>query len=214
MKMLLDGQWVDRDKKIDVTDPYDNSVIDTVPAASKADVETALCAAVKGFEITKKMTVYERAQILFKAAQIISDNLEDFATTIAREGSKTITEARKEARRCVNTMTASAEEAKRILGETIPFDSFPGGEKRRGYYYRFPIGIVLAITPFNDPLNLVAHKLGPAIAAGNSVILKPATVTPLIGYQAGRGDGSGRSSAAGDSGYHRLRQRDRRSAGF
>ena len=178
MKMLLDGQWVDRDKKIDVTDPYDNSVNDTGPAGSKQDVETALRGAVKGFEITKKMTVYERAQILFKTAQIISDNLEDFATTIAREGSKTITEARKEARRCVNTITASAEEAKRILGETIPFDSFPGGEKRRGYYYRFPIGIILAITPFNDPLNLVAHKLGPAIAAGNAVILKPATVTP------------------------------------
>ncbi len=179
MKMLLDGQWVDRDKKIDVTDPYDNSLIDTVPAASKEDVETALAAAVKGFEITKRMTVYERAQILFKTAAIISDNLEEFATTIAQEGSKTITEARKEARRCVNTITASAEEAKRILGETIPFDSFPGGEKRRGYYYRFPIGVILAITPFNDPLNLVAHKLGPAIAAGNSVILKPATVTPL-----------------------------------
>lgn len=179
MKMLLDGQWVDRDKKIDVIDPFDNSLIDTVPAATKEDVETALAAAVKGFEITKRMTVYERAQILFKTAAIISDNLEEFATTIAQEGSKTITEARKEASRCVNTITASAEEAKRILGETIPFDSFPGGEKRRGYYYRFPIGVILAITPFNDPLNLVAHKLGPAIAAGNSVILKPATVTPL-----------------------------------
>lgn len=179
MKMLLDGQWVDRDKKIDVTDPFDNSLIDTVPAATKEDVETALAAAVKGFEITRRMTVYERAQILFKTAAIISDNLEEFAATIAQEGSKTITEARKEASRCVNTITASAEEAKRILGETIPFDSFPGGEKRRGYYYRFPIGVILAITPFNDPLNLVAHKLGPAIAAGNSVILKPATVTPL-----------------------------------
>lgn len=179
MKMLLNGQWVDRDKKIDVTDPFDNSFIDTVPAANMKDVETALASAVKGFEITKRMTVYERAQVLFKTAAIISGRLEDFAFTIAREGSKTITEARKEASRCVNTITASAEEAKRILGETIPFDSFPGGEKRRGYYYRFPIGVILAITPFNDPLNLVAHKLGPAIAAGNSVILKPATVTPL-----------------------------------
>lgn len=179
MKMLLDGQWVDRNEKIDVLDPFDNSVIDTVPKGTKADVETALAAAAKGFEITKRMTVYDRAQILYKAAGIISDNLEDYATVIAREGSKTINEARKEASRCVNTLTCSAEEAKRILGETIPFDSFPGGEKRRGYYYRFPIGVVLAITPFNDPLNLVAHKLGPAIAAGNSVILKPATVTPL-----------------------------------
>ncbi len=179
MKMLLDGQWVDRDKKIDVIDPFDNSVIDTVPAGSKDDCEIALACAVKGFEITKKMTVYERAQILFKAADLISERIEEFATVIAREGSKTIVEARKEASRCVNTLIVAAEESKRILGETIPFDSFPGGEKRRGYYYRFPIGVVLAITPFNDPLNLVAHKLGPAIAAGNSVILKPATVTPL-----------------------------------
>ena len=179
MKMLLDGQWVDRKEKIDVIDPFDNSLIDTVPRASKQDVETALGAAVRGFEITKRMTVYQRAQILYKTAQIINDRREEFAKIIAREGSKTIREARKEATRCGNTLTVSAEEAKRVLGETIPFDSFPGGEKRRGYYYRFPIGVVLAITPFNDPLNLVAHKLGPAIAAGNAVILKPATVTPL-----------------------------------
>lgn len=179
MKMLLDGQWVDRKDKIDVTDPFDNSVIDTVPRASAQDIETALDAAVRGFEITKRMTVYQRAQILYKTAQIINERREEFAKIIAREGSKTIREARKEATRCGNTLTVSAEEAKRVLGETIPFDSFPGGEKRRGYYYRFPIGVVLAITPFNDPLNLVAHKLGPAIAAGNSVILKPATVTPL-----------------------------------
>jgi glyceraldehyde-3-phosphate dehydrogenase (NADP+) len=179
MKMLLDGQWIDRDEKINVTDPFDNSIIDTIPKATKQDVETALKAAVSGFEITKKMTVYDRAQILYKAAQIITNNLEEYAIIIAREGSKTIREARKEASRSVNTLIVSAEEAKRILGETIPFDSFPGGEKRRGYYYRFPIGVILAITPFNDPLNLVAHKLGPAIAAGNSVVLKPATVTPL-----------------------------------
>lgn len=179
MKMLLDGKWVDRDKKIEVTDPFDNSVIDTIPSASAEDVELALASAVKGFEITKRLSVYQRAEVLYKSAELISQRLEDFATVIAREGSKTITEARKEAGRCVNTMKVAAEEAKRILGETIPFDSFPGGEKKRGYYYRFPIGVVLAITPFNDPLNLVAHKLGPAYAAGNAVILKPATVTPL-----------------------------------
>jgi len=177
--MVLNGEWVDREEKIDVHDPFDYSVVDTVPSSTNDDVETALAAAVRGFEVTKKMTVYERAQVLFKTAAIVSENLEGFAQIIAREGSKTIREARKEASRCVNTLTVSAEESKRILGETIPFDSFPGGEKRRGYYYRFPIGVVLAITPFNDPLNLVAHKLGPAIAAGNSVILKPATVTPL-----------------------------------
>jgi len=183
MKMLLNGEWEDRDKKIEVRDPFDNSLIDTVPRATGKDVDTALAAAVKGFEVARRMTVYDRAQVLLKTARIVESRLEEFARTIAREGSKTIREARKEARRCVNTLTVSAEEAKRIQGETIPFNSFPGGEKRRGYYERVPIGVVLAITPFNDPLNLVAHKLGPAVAAGNSVILKPATVTPLSGVK-------------------------------
>jgi glyceraldehyde-3-phosphate dehydrogenase (NADP+) len=179
MKMLLDSVWVDREKTIPVRDPYDDSTIDHVPSASAADAELALGAAVRGFEVARKLTVFERATVLKKTADIISGRLDEFATVIAREGSKTIREARKETRRCVNTLTVSAEEAKRLVGETIPFDSFPGGEQKVGYYYRFPIGVVLAITPFNDPLNLVAHKLGPAIAAGNSVILKPATATPL-----------------------------------
>ncbi len=183
MKMLLGDQWVDRDNKIEVRDPFDNSLVDTVPRATKEDVDKALAAAVIGFGAARKMTVYDRAQVLFKTAGIVAGRIEDFARTIAREGSKTIREARKEARRCVNTLTISAEEAKRIQGETLPFSSFPGGEKRRGYYERVPIGVVLAITPFNDPLNLVAHKLGPAVAAGNSVVLKPATVTPLSGIK-------------------------------
>lgn len=179
MKMLIGSNWVKASKEIDVIDPYDFSVIDTVPAATVEHVDQAIAYAVEGFEIAKKMTVYQRAGILYKAAQLIEQRLEEFAVTIAREGSKTIREARGEVKRCINTLTIAAEESKRILGETIPFDSFPGGENRIGYYYRFPIGVVLAITPFNDPLNLVAHKLGPAIAAGNAVVLKPATVTPL-----------------------------------
>lgn len=185
MKFLLNGEWVDREKKIEVRDPYDNHLIDTVPEGTKEDVEIAIRAAQEGFKEISSLTVYERAQILYKTSQIVKDNLEEFAKTIALEGSKTIKEARKEANRCTNTLIVSAEESKRILGETIPFDSFPGGEKRIGYYYRFPIGIVLAITPFNDPLNLVAHKLGPAFAAGNAVILKPATVTPLSALKLG-----------------------------
>ncbi len=179
MKMLLADQWVDREKTIEVRDPYDDSVIDTVPAATAEDVETALEAAHRARVTARGLSTYERSQILLETAAIVADNLDDFAETIAREGSKTIREARGEARRCVNTLTIAGEEAKRLLGETIPFDSFPGGERRRGHFERVPIGVVLAITPFNDPLNLVAHKLGPAIAAGNTVILKPATVTPL-----------------------------------
>jgi len=183
MKMLLGTDWVDRDRKIEVRDPFDNSLIDTVPSADAADVETALATAHSAKKTARKMTTYERSKVLLKTAAIVEENLEDFARTIAREGSKTIREARGEARRTVNTLTISGEEAKRLLGETIPFDSFPGGEKRRGYFERVPIGVVLAITPFNDPLNLVAHKLGPAIAGGNAVILKPATVTPLSGLK-------------------------------
>ncbi len=177
MKMLLAGQWVDRNKTIDVRDPFDDSLIDTVPAATSDDVETALAAADAARGAARSLTTYERSKILLTTAAIVADTLEDFALTIAREGSKTIREARGEARRCVNTLTIAGEEAKRLLGETIPFDSFPGGEQRRGHFERVPIGVVLAITPFNDPLNLVAHKLGPAIAGGNAVILKPATVT-------------------------------------
>jgi len=154
MKMLLGKEWVDRDEKIEVCDPFDNSLIDTVPSADSADIEIALATAYAAREKARKMTSYERSQILLKTAAIVADNLEDFARTIAREGSKTINEARGEAKRTVNTLTISGEEAKRLLGETIPFDSFPGGEKRRGYFERVPIGVVLAITPFNDPLNL------------------------------------------------------------
>ncbi|MCL7979664.1 MAG: aldehyde dehydrogenase family protein [marine benthic group bacterium] len=183
MKMLLGHEWVDREETIDVRDPFDDSLIDTVPAADHDDVETALATAFEARDTARKMTTYERARVLYRTGQIIAGDIEGFATVIAREGSKTIREARGEARRCVNTLTIAAEEAKRLQGETIPFDSFPGGEERRGYYERVPIGVVLAITPFNDPLNLVAHKLGPAIAGGNSVILKPATVTPLSGLK-------------------------------
>jgi len=179
MKMLLNGEWVDRSETIEVRDPFDQKLIDTVPSATEEDVETALAAAAAAKAAAAKMTTFERAKILLDTAAIVGENLEEFSRTIALEGSKTIVEARKEARRCVNTLTVSGEEAKRLTGETIPFDSFPGGEQRRGHFERVPVGVVLAITPFNDPLNLVAHKLGPAIAGGNSVVLKPATVTPL-----------------------------------
>ena len=179
MKMFIGGEWVATKDTIAVYDPYDNSLIDVVQKATQEDVKIAIASAIKGYEIARKMSVHQRATILYKTADYVETRKEEFAQIIAREGSKTIKEARKEANRCVNTLRISAEESKRLLGETIPFDSFPGGEKRVGYFYRFPIGIVLAITPFNDPLNLVAHKLGPAFAAGNSVILKPATVTPL-----------------------------------
>ncbi|MFP4082535.1 MAG: aldehyde dehydrogenase family protein [Candidatus Aminicenantes bacterium] len=179
MKMLIGAKWVDKEEKIEVRNPFHNELMDTVPAGDKEDVEAAYLAAEEGFKINRNLPVHQRISILYKAAQIIRERKEDFARTIATEGSKTIKEARKEVSRCVDTVTISAEEARRLMGETIPFDSREGSENRVGYYYRFPIGIILAITPFNDPLNLVAHKVGPAIAGGNAVVLKPATVTPL-----------------------------------
>ncbi|MFH1755439.1 MAG: aldehyde dehydrogenase family protein [Candidatus Latescibacterota bacterium] len=186
MEMLIAGKWVDKEDKIEVRNPYDNSLVDTVPSATAEDVGAAITAAVEGYRINKKLPIHQRIQILRRAADIITRDAEDFARTIATEGSKTITEARKEVGRAAQTMMISAEEARRINGETLPFDSSPGSENRVGYYFRFPIGIIAAITPFNDPLNLVAHKVGPAIAAGNSVVLKPATVTPLSAIKLGK----------------------------
>lgn len=184
--MLINGEWLDRDEKIEVIDPEHGKKIDTVPKGTVEDVKAAIAAAVEGYEIMRNMPSGERAAILYKTAEIVADKLEDFAKTIAKEGSKTIGEARKEAFRCSLTLKVSAEEATRILGETISFDQQKGSENRVGYYYRFPIGVIAAITPFNDPLNLVAHKLGPAFAGGNSVVLKPATVTPLSAIKLGQ----------------------------
>ncbi|RPJ42764.1 MAG: aldehyde dehydrogenase family protein [Candidatus Latescibacterota bacterium] len=176
---MIGGRWVDRDEKIEVRDPFDDSLVDTVPSANEKDVLSAIESAERGFQVMRRLPTHQRVTILRKTADILADNKEKFARTIAREGSKTIREARKEAFRCSNTLHVAADEARKILGETINFDAVPGSENRVGYYYRFPIGIIAAITPFNDPLNLVAHKLGPAFAGGNAVVLKPASVTPL-----------------------------------
>jgi len=178
-KMLIGGKWVGCDQVIEVKDPQDNSLIDTVPAASKDDMLHCIEMAKEGAKIAAAMSVHERMRVINGAADFIERHKDRFANTIAREGSKTIKEAMKETNRCIQTLRVSAEEARRINGETIAFDQMPGSENRVGYYYRFPIGIIGAITPFNDPLNLVAHKVGPAIASGNAIIVKPATVTPL-----------------------------------
>lgn len=179
MKMLLNGEWVDRSHKIEVRNPQDNSLVDTVPRATAVDMEAAIEAAVAGFERARAMPVHKRMAILQKTADILAEKHEEYARVIAQEGIKTIREARKEVTRCIQTIRISAEEARRLNGETIPFDQMPGSENRMGYYSREPIGVIGAITPFNDPLNLVAHKVGPGLAGGNAVIVKPDTKTPL-----------------------------------
>lgn len=185
MKMLIDGEWITHKEVIEVHDPYNDKLIDTVPRATLQDVQLAIKSASEAFSMSKKLPAHQRAAILYKTAEIITSRKEEYAKTIALEGSKTIREARKEVYRCAMTLKVSAEESTRILGETITFDQGIGSENRRGYYYRFPIGVIVAITPFNDPLNLVAHKLGPAFAAGNTVVLKPATITPLSALKLG-----------------------------
>ena len=186
MKMLLNGRWVDRPEKIEVRDPQDGSLIDTVPLASVADMDAAIAAAVAAAAAARTLPVHRRMALLEEAAETMEKEHEAFARTIAREGVKTIREARKEVTRCIETVRISAEEARRLNGETIAFDQMPGSENRRGFYQREPVGVIGAITPFNDPLNLVAHKVGPALAAGNAIIVKPDSKTPLSALKLAR----------------------------
>jgi acyl-CoA reductase-like NAD-dependent aldehyde dehydrogenase len=123
--------------------------------------------------------LWARREALTKAAVLVSERAEYFADLISTEGCKTITEARREALRCTETLRLSAAASSVLTGETIPFDDSARGGDKIGWYTRKPVGVVAAITPFNDPLNLVAHKIGPALIAGNGVVLKPATTTPL-----------------------------------
>ncbi|MCH8106903.1 MAG: aldehyde dehydrogenase family protein [Chloroflexi bacterium] len=179
MKMYINGQWVDRAETMPVVDPFKQTVIDTVPRASGADVQLAITSAVRGAQAMGKLTSYQRYEILRKAADLMSERAEDLAQTITQEEGKVISEGRVEAQRGVQTITISAEEAKRLHGETIPLDAAPGNVNQFGFTIRVPVGVVAAIAPFNFPLNLVCHKVGPALAAGNSVVLKPAGDTPL-----------------------------------
>ena len=179
MRIFLEGNWVDKSQKIEVRNPYDNSVVDTVPKADKNDVERALSFAERGAKVMAKLPGYERWKILRKAADLMAARNEEVGRLISTEEGKIIAEGRLEASRAVETMMGSAEEAKRIHGETVPLDGDPGGSKKIGFTLRVPCGVVAAISPFNFPLNLVCHKVGPALAAGNSVVVKPATDTPL-----------------------------------
>ena len=179
MKMYVAGQWIEKPRKIEVLNPYDNSVIDTVPRADPGDVDRALASAERGARTMAQLSGYERWKILKKAAELIEARNEELGRLISMEEGKIIGEGRFEARRAVETILVSAEEAKRLHGETVPLDGDPSGGKRFGFTIRVPCGVVAAISPFNFPLNLVCHKVGPALAAGNGVVIKPATDTPL-----------------------------------
>ncbi|HEY5542770.1 MAG TPA: aldehyde dehydrogenase family protein [Candidatus Binatia bacterium] len=179
MKNFIAGNWLDKPKMIEVTNPFDNSVIDTVPKADAGDLEQALAFAERGAKVMARLSSYQRWNILRKAADMMAARNEELGQIISKEEGKVIAEGRGEASRAVETMMGSAEEAKRLHGETVPLDADPTGGKKLGFTLRVPCGVVAAIAPFNFPLNLVCHKVGPALAAGNSVIVKPASDTPL-----------------------------------
>ena len=179
MKMYVNGKWADGEQSAPVFNPYDQSVVDTVPKASPAEVSQAITSAERGAKVMAATSAYERYAILRRAADLMEERAEDLARTITLEEGKVIFEARIEVQRAIQTMILSSEEAKRLYGETLPLDAAPSAQGQFGFTIRVPVGVVAAIAPFNFPLNLVCHKIGPALAAGNSVVLKPAGDTPL-----------------------------------
>jgi glyceraldehyde-3-phosphate dehydrogenase (NADP+) len=162
-----------------VKDKFTNQVYRELDETSEDVARAILNGAIHSSKTMKKMPSHKRAEILENTSHAILKNARMLAETIAIESGKPIKYSTKEVSRAAVTMKFSGEEAKRIYGETIPADAEPRGEGKFAYYVKEPIGTVLAITPFNDPLNLVAHKLGPAIAAGNSIIIKPSIMRPL-----------------------------------
>ncbi|MEC9093663.1 MAG: aldehyde dehydrogenase family protein, partial [Planctomycetota bacterium] len=179
MDYYFNGEWSPGTQTTNVLNPFDQSVIDTVPLASESEVDQAIHGAIQGFQEIKNSSAYERSLFLRKTAGLISERIDEFAKIISLEEGKTIAESRGETLRAIQTLEISAEEAKRLDGEVLPLSGASGTDGKLGITLRVPCGVVAAITPFNYPLNLVCHKVGPALAAGNSVIIKPASDTPL-----------------------------------
>ena len=179
MKMFLQGRWQERGTVAEVVHPYDGAVLDTVPVGVPADITAALDCLEQGAAVMRALPTHRRVEILRRTAQLMAELQEDLARLISREEGKVLAEGRIEAGRAMETLDLSADAARDLHGETVPLDATPGGLGKLGFTLRVPCGIVAAITPFNFPLNLVAHKIGPAIAGGNAVLLKPASDTPL-----------------------------------
>jgi acyl-CoA reductase-like NAD-dependent aldehyde dehydrogenase len=177
-KLLVAGDWLETGEWSDVKSPYDGTVVGRVPRGDSALVDHAVRAGRDAFE-AGEFPRPERAAALDRAARIVADRVDDLALTIAAEAGKPLKTATVEAKRCVDTLTFSAVEARKLSGETVPMDASATGAGKLGVVLRVPYGVVGAISPFNFPLNLVAHKLGPALAAGNAVVLKPAGQTPI-----------------------------------
>lgn len=179
MQLFFAGEWQATAHSLEVRNPYDGECLDTVPVANSRDVDSAVTTLAAGAEQMRKLTPHERSVILRRVANLIDREAESLGRLISQEEGKILAEGVLEARRAQETFEVSAEEAKRLTGEMIPVEGAPGVRRKLAFTLRVPCGIVAAITPFNFPLNLVAHKVGPALAAGNAVLIKPASDTPL-----------------------------------
>ena len=177
-KLLINGQWVDGVSVQSLTDKYRGAVYGEMAVASPAQVDAAVAGAEAG-QAASTLTPYERFRILAESARIVESRMERFVELMRDEAGFTRADGENEVRRCVQTLELSAEEAKRLNGELVPMQAASGVKNRMGYTLRVPRGVICAITPFNSPLNTVAHKVAPAIAGGNALVLKPSTFTPL-----------------------------------
>ena len=179
-RVLIDGEWTGDDLPgIEVLNPYDDTLLGVVPEATPALVERAIVAAQSGFKVISALPAWQRSEILERTAAFMQRDREEIAGIIAREAGKSWKFALAEAERSAETFRFAAHEAKNEHGALVPMDASPVSSGRFGFYLRVPIGVIGAITPFNFPVNLVAHKVAPAIAAGNALVVKPATKTPL-----------------------------------
>jgi len=176
--LIINGRAVETPARFQIDDRFTSEPVTEVAVASRSHVSQAVTAALQAFT-AGPLPPYERYRILHRAAELVEHARHELMETIISETGFTITDAAGEVTRAVQTLLLSAEEAKRISGETVPLDGAPGVTSRIGFTIRVPVGVVCAITPFNSPLNTVAHKVAPALAAGNSVVLKPASSTPL-----------------------------------
>ncbi len=177
--LFINGQWKEATQYKVLYSPFSGDKIADVGYANEVDTEAAIQAAESAAEKMAKLPAHKRSAILEKVAHQIEARKEELAHLLASEAAKPLKTARGEIARTIQTYKFAAMEASRIHGETVPLDAAPGGEGRIAFTIRKPLGVVAAITPFNFPFNLVAHKVGPAIAAGNSVVLKPADQTPM-----------------------------------
>ena len=178
-KTLINGEWLETGKTMSVFNKFTGEAFATVPVVDTRLTEEALACAEEAFRVFRKCPAHKRSRILERAAELLSARAEEVAGVICLEVGKAWKYSLNEVQRTAETFKFAAEEAKRLHGETIPVDASRFGENRVGYYIREPIGVIGAITPFNFPLNLAAHKVAPAIAAGNTVVLKPASSTPV-----------------------------------